>query len=220
MTVYTDEVSISVPTYVVDIDSFRRWAHSPDFPERGNIWWLCGEVWADMSKEQIFSHVAVKGEIFAVLHGLVKPGRLGLMLTDGVLLSNFAADISGSPDGLFLSRETLNSDRIRLLEGARGGYTELQGSPDMVLEVVSDGSVSKDLKTLRKAYWKAGVTEYWVVDARKGKVRFDIFVRGPKGFRRTPAVGGWLESGVFGKAFQLRGDEDAAGRPDYTLDVR
>lgn len=220
MTVFIDEAFLTVPTWVVDIDAFRRWAHSPDFPERGNIWWLCGEVWADMSKEQIFSHVAVKGEIFAALHRLVKPGRLGLLLTDGVLLSNFAADISGSPDALFLTRQTLDSDRIRLLEGSRGGFTELQGSPDMVLEVVSDSSVGKDLKTLRKAYWKAGVTEYWVVDARKGKPGFEILVRGPKGFRRAPAQGGWVESRVFGRAFRLRVEEDKAGRPDYTLDVR
>src|SRR5262245_45189206 len=220
MPVFIDEATLIVPTSVVDIDSFRRWAHSPDFPERGNIWWLCGEVWADMSKEQIFSHVAVKGEVFRVLANLVKTEGRGRMLTDGLLLSNFAADISGSPDGVFLSRDTLDSDRIRLLEGSRGGFTELQGSPDMVLEVVSDSSVGKDLKTLRKAYWKAGVTEYWVVDARKGKPGFEILVRGPKGLRRAPAQGGWVESRVFGRAFRLRVEEDKAGRPDYTLDVR
>ena len=53
---------ISVPCWVVDIDSFRRWTDCDDFPTTGRVWWLCGEVWADMSKEQIFSHLAVKNE--------------------------------------------------------------------------------------------------------------------------------------------------------------
>ena len=35
--------------------------------------------------------------------------------------------------------------------------TELQDTPDMVLEVVSDSSVKKDLKILKKAYWRIRV---------------------------------------------------------------
>src|SRR4051794_10129896 len=32
--------------------------------------------------------------------------------------------------------------RVRLVEGAEGGYTEVQGSPDMVLGVLSKGQAS------------------------------------------------------------------------------
>src|SRR5262249_55614405 len=145
-----------------------------DFPRTGYSWWLCGEVWIDMSKEQVFSHVLVKTEITISLGGLVKRERRGLYLTDGLLLSNFAADISGNPDGTFLSTETLQSDRLRLIEGAQGGYTEIQGSPDMVLEVLSNSSVHKDRDILRKAYWEAGIREYWIIDARKDPLQFDI----------------------------------------------
>ena len=70
-----------------------------------------------MSKEQLFSHVAVKGALFAALFNLIQENQLGLMFTDGVLLSNFAADISGNPDGLFLIAETIKSDRVRVIEG-------------------------------------------------------------------------------------------------------
>jgi Uma2 family endonuclease len=49
---------------------------------------------------------------------------------------------------------------VRLIEGKRGGYTEIQGSPDMVLEVVSDSNVHKDYELLRRAYWEAGIREY------------------------------------------------------------
>src|SRR5204862_6059611 len=100
-----------------------------------------------------------------------------IVLGDGLLLSNFEADISGNPDLTFLSNDTLRSDRIRLIEGVKGGYTELQGAADMVLEVVSDSSEEKDLITLKQAYWDAGIHEYWIVDAREGEVIFDIFYR-------------------------------------------
>src|SRR5262245_60316843 len=76
-TFIADGTELRIPATVVDIESFRRWADTEEFPEKGNIWWLCGEVWADMSKEQIFTHVVLKGVIFAVLYHLVRETRLG-----------------------------------------------------------------------------------------------------------------------------------------------
>ncbi len=219
MTLHLEDVEFFVPAWVGDIDSFRQWTEEPDFPEAGNIWWLCGEVWADMSKEQVFTHVGVKGAIFAELFAITKKARLGRMFTDGILLSNFEADISGNPDAMFLSKDTLASDRVRLIEGARGGCTEIQGSPDMVLEVVSDSSETKDLKILRRAYWRAGVSEYWVVDARKRIVKFDVFRRGPRGFVRTTPNGGWIMSEVFGRSFRFV-RTPGADPPDFDLNVQ
>ena len=53
----------------------------------------------------------------------------------------------------------------------------------MVLEVVSDGSVRKDTVVLRRAYWEAGVREYWLVDARRDPPSFDILRSTSKAFR-------------------------------------
>jgi Uma2 family endonuclease len=57
-----------------------------------------------------------------------------------------------------------------------GDYIEILGSPDLVVEIVSDSSVRKDTTLLRDAYWKAGVREYWLFDARGAEIRFDILV--------------------------------------------
>src|SRR5690349_18066422 len=120
--IYGDETDwITVPGWVVDLESFRRWTDDDNFPEGGRIWWLKGGVWIDMSKEQIFTHLAVKAEFYAVLRVLAKSEQLGRFLPDGLLLSNFAGDIVGNPDGTFLSYATLRSDRVRLIEGKRGG---------------------------------------------------------------------------------------------------
>lgn len=219
-TFIADGTRVYIPATVVDIESFRRWADTEEFPEKGNIWWLRGEVWADMSKEQIFTHVLLKGELFRVLANMVKEHRLGMVLTDGAFLSNVPADISGKPDAMFLSAGTVDSGRVRFVEGAESGYVELEGSPDMVLEVVSDSSVDKDTVVLLDAYGKAGIPEYWLVDARGDQVRFDIYRNGPKGYRRSAKKHGWMASPVFGKSFRLTVKADKAGRPDYTLEVR
>ena len=84
---------VSIPPGITDVESFRRWAGADDFPEKGRICYLQGEVWVDMSKEQVFSHVLVKTEITAVLRALTKAEQLGLFLGDGVLLSNADADM-------------------------------------------------------------------------------------------------------------------------------
>jgi Uma2 family endonuclease len=220
VTVISEDGRISVPGWIVDINSFRRWIDGDDFPKEGRIWWLCGEVWADMSKEQIFTHNLVKTEYIAVLHGLSKREKSGMLFSDGILLSNFAADISGNPDALFLSNDTRRSDRIRLIEGKERGYTELQGSPDMVLEILSDSSEQKDHVTLRQAYWEAGIREYWLVDARATPLSFDILYHTARGFATRRKKDGWVKSDVFGKSFRLTQSNSALGDPEYSLELR
>ena len=96
----------------------------------------------------------------------------------------------------------------------------MEGSPDMVLEVISDSSTRKDLVVLRQAYWEAGVREYWLVDARRGPLKFDILRRTAKGYAATRKQDGWLKSAVFGKAFRLAQRRNARGHPEFTLEVR
>lgn len=210
---------VTIPLWVVDLDSFRRWAESEDFPEKGRFDYFQGKVWIDMSKEQVFSHVLVKTRITAVLSELVEANQSGLFLGDGVLLSNVDVDFAVKPDALYASNEALR-DRVRLLEGKGEGYVELEGAPDMVLEVVSDSSVRKDTEQLRRDYWQAGIREYWLVDARPHPLVFDILRHTPKGYRTTPRKDGWIKSAVFGKSFRLTRRTNALGHPQYTLETR
>jgi hypothetical protein len=217
--VYEDE-QVSVPSWVVDLASFRRWADSNEFPENGRIWWLKGEVWVDMSRQQIFSHLAIKNEYAYVLTGLVKAGTPGLFLPDGLFLCNVHADIAGNPDGTFVSNKALESGDVRLIEGKQGGYLELEGSPDMVLEVISISSVHKDTVTMRQAYWEASIREYWLVDARREPLKFDILRHTAKGYAATRKQDGWMKSAVFGKSFRLTQRVNQFRHPEYTLEVR
>ncbi|HEY7423958.1 MAG TPA: Uma2 family endonuclease [Gemmataceae bacterium] len=210
---------IVIPVWVKDLASFRRWANSDDFPEHGRICYLAGEVDIDLSRQEIFTHVSVKGVIAAVLGRHVKTAQMGLLLGDGARLSNVEADFSVIPDALFVSAAT-RKDRLRLLDNTGEGYDELEGAPDMVLEVVSHTSVRKDTQQLRRAYWIAGIREYWLVDARKEPLYFDILRYAPQGYRATPKKNGWIKSTVFGKSVRLTQQTNALGHPEFTLEVR
>jgi Uma2 family endonuclease len=219
-TVCLDTEILTIPAWIDDLASFRRWAVSDESPDKAHVFYLAGEVWIDMSKEQIFSHSRLKQKIYQVLGILADRNKLGKFFPDGLLLTNAEADLSGNPDGTFVSNAGFRAERVRLIEGAESGFVEMEGSPDMVLEVVSDSSESKDTEILRELYWKAGIREYWLVDARGERLEFDIFRRTRRGYTATPKTGGWTKSVVFGQSFRLTRRTDELGHPEFTLRVR
>jgi Uma2 family endonuclease len=219
-TIVVYEDTVEIPDGISDLAAFRRWAHSDDFPETGRICYLNDIVWVDLSKEQVFTHNQVKQEFNVVIGGLIKAQRLGRFFPDGLLLTNDRAQLACQPDGAFVSRQSLKSWRIRLVEGEKEGYLELAGTPDVVLEVVSTSSVEKDTETLRDLYWRAGIPEYWLVDARADRLEFDIFRRESNGHAAVRKPGGWIKSRVLGRSFRLARHIDEAGNPEYTLSAR
>ena len=211
---------IIVPDWVSDLESFRKWIDSDDVPEKAPISYLGGEVWLDVSREQVLSHVLVKTQYTITVGGLAAREQKGLYLGDGVRLTNLEVGFSVKPDGLFVSNGTLESGLVRLSEGMEEGYLELEGTPDMVLEVVSTSSVQKDTKVLRQAYAEAGIREYWLVDARQDPLIFDILRLTSRGYVGTRKVQGWVKSAVFTKSFRVVRRTTSLGHPDYMLEMR
>jgi Uma2 family endonuclease len=209
-----------IPDSVVDLESFRRWARSRTFPAHGWFSFLDGKLWVDQSMEQLFSHNQVKTEFTVVLGGLVKANDPGYFFSDRTLFSNPSACLATEPDGLFISWASLQSGHVRLIEAKKDGFIEIEGTPDMVLEVVSRYSEHKDTKVLRDLYWRAGVSEYWLVDGRGETPRFDILRHGAKSYSATKRQRGWLKSTVFGCWFMLSRVTDRLGHPKYRLAVR
>jgi len=83
-----------------------------------------------------------------------------------------------------------------------------------------EAAVARDREVKFREYATAGIPEYWIVDARKEPVRFDIMRRSSKGYESTRKSAGWVKSSVFGKSFKLTQQRDAAGNPDYRLAVK
>jgi Uma2 family endonuclease len=219
-TVVFEEDAVHIPAWVVDLESFREWVHSDEVPEKLHVCFLDGEVWVDLSKEELFSHNQVKCEVNAVLGMLVKAQRLGRYVTGGMLLSHVEANWIARPDGAVVLNESFKAGRVRLAAEKGGDYAELEGTPDMVLEVVSTSSVKRDTAKLRDLYWKAGIPEYWIVDARGEELEFTILRRTARDYTPARKQGGWLKSPAFGKSFRLSQQTDDQGNPEYTLEVR
>jgi Uma2 family endonuclease len=219
-TLVVDRDQISIPPGIKSLRAFRRWFHSDAFPEAGRICFFHNEPWVDMSKEQVFSHNQVKGEYNIVLGGLAKTRRVGRYFPDGILFVNEKVGFSTQPDGAFVTMESMRLGRVVFRPGKRGGFLEVVGALDMVLEVVSTSSVEKDTVTLPDLYWEAGILEYWLVDARSEELSFDILRYTSRGYVPTKKQSGWLKSGVFGAFFRLTRDDDELGNPEYTLHVK
>jgi Uma2 family endonuclease len=216
------EDEIRIPTDIQSLAEFRRWAISGEFPERGRIDFLAGCIEIDMSPEDFFCHGILKAEMVARLHDRAKRLRLGYVVTDSTRVSCPEADLSVEPDIVFLSEETLDTGRARLVPkagGRPGRYIEVEGPPDLVVEIVSDASAAKDTRRLPEAYFKAGVMEYWLADARGGELVFRIQHRGQSGFEPAATdAEGFQRSVVFGCPFRLEGARDQ--REHWTFDLR
>ncbi len=212
-----------VPGWVHDLTSFSRWAESPEFPETGRVSYIQGEVWMDMSMEELFTHNRLKTEISGTLNAIVRAGGLGYLFSDGARVRNEGAGLSVEPDAVFVAFDTVRSGVVDLTEASEHGHglIYLDGAPDWVVEVVSESSVHRDTVHLRERYFEAGIPEYWLVDGRERAVSFELLKRGSRGYTATRAqAGGWLKSAVFGKSFRIRRSEDALGNPEFALEHR
>jgi len=214
------EEQIEVP-FVRSLAEFRAWTMTDGFPDCGRIDYLAGRIEVDMSPEDFFCHGVLKTEIVRVLAQIVEGADAGYLLTDRTRISCPAADLSVEPDVVFISHESLDTGRVRLVakvSGEPGRYMEVEGAPDLIVEIVSDRSVTKDTCRLPAAYWEAGVREFWLVDARGEVLKFDILRPGPAGYPPSPVdAESYGNSAVFGVRFQLSRRRDAHGRWKFDL---
>ncbi len=211
-----------VPPTAAHWEGFRQWAISDDFPERGKITFVTGEVIVDMSPESIEVHSLIKSEVSRVLSSVVWQRKLGRFFVDGVLVSNEEAGVSNEPDALFITKETMRSDRIQLTPATNhpSSNKEIVGTVDWVMEIVSPSTKRKDKILLRKAYFDAGVGEYWLIDALGDEIEFQILIPGDAEYVPVGAQESWLASPTFGKSFKLERTTDEDGFLEYTLHMK
>lgn len=212
---------IVIPASASTLEDFRQWTASVDFPEKGKIAYLGGEIFIDMSAERLDSHNAVKAEIFSTLYRMVNELDLGKFYPDGARVVHVEANVSNEPDAMFVSWESFDSNRVRLVPAKKeDGFDELEGSPDIVAEILSPSSATKDLKKLRGLYWLAGIPEYWLIDARSEKLDFQILRASSKDYEVVAPKAGWHNSAVFGKSFRLSRKKDRVGTWLYRLEIK
>jgi len=195
-----------IPEAARSFQGFRRFTTSPGFPEHGRIDYLAGQIEVDMSPEDLFTHGAAKAEIATELQVRVTRPGLGSVFVDRARIASGPAQLSVEPDVVVVLWETIDAGKVRLVPRKRSAdrYLEIEGGPDVVVEVVSDSSVHKDLERLPPLYAAAGVPELWLTDARGPELRFDILTLTESRYRPVEAdEDGWLPSPRLGRAFRL-----------------
>ena len=107
-----------------------------------------------------FKHQQVLANLHLILGSFVRSAGIGKILFapfDVVLSEHNVLQ----PDILFVA-----TDRVEIIT-----QKNIQGAPDLVIEVLSEGYRRHDEITKRNLYERFGVKEYWIVDAELETVK-------------------------------------------------
>jgi Uma2 family endonuclease len=100
-----------------------------------------------------YQHQAISIELFRALDNYARSRSLGKVIyapLDVVLSEENVLQ----PDIMFISRERLNIITER----------NIQGAPDLVVEILSPATAQRDKELKQKLYARFGIREYWLVD--------------------------------------------------------
>ena len=206
--------------------AFRRWKTSDDCPGWGKFEWIGNQPRLELMPESLFTHGSPKLRVAGALDRLVEAGDLGYCFTDSTTVTSpdgHEPAVNCEPDFVFLSYDAVRTGRVALTPKADrpDDAIEIVGPPEVVLEVRSDGSTRKDTVDLPADLFALGVTEYWLVDARRDPAALTLHARGDGAFEPAAAdADGFALSGVFGRRFRLDTRTDPLGRRQVRLTDR
>jgi Uma2 family endonuclease len=177
-----------------------------------------------MSPEDFFTHGTLKSEIAAEIKDRVDELDLGHTLIAETRISSVRGNVSAEPDVVVISHGAFDDGRALLVPKSSGDpdrFVEVEGAPDLVVEIVSDSSVKKDSQRLPRAYYAAGVLEFWLIDARGEQLEFRLHTRGPAGFVAAARdADGYQQSSVLDAWYFLDRQRHQRGHWVYRLRMR
>jgi Uma2 family endonuclease len=121
-------------------------------------------------------HQAVKMRLVRILEDFVAASGSGVVLD--------------APVDVLLSRHDIFQPDILLISGGRRGILGekyVDGAPDLVVEVLSPSTESRDRDAKAKRYATFGVREMWLVDPAAKTI--EVMVNDGEGFRREAIYG-------------------------------
>jgi Uma2 family endonuclease len=145
----------------MSLEDFLAWDH-----EGGLAEWVDGEAHLYLSND--FNHQRIVEFLHIFLSGMVRLGGGGWVKLAPYAMRALPSGPAREPDLL-----------VVLAEHGRPGAAVLDGPADLVIEVVSEESSSRDRTDKFFEYEAGGVREYWIIDSREGRGRADFYVLGP-----------------------------------------
>jgi Uma2 family endonuclease len=163
-------------------------------PDDGRIVeWVDGEIVQHMPTTP--AHQRIVAFLLSLLRAYVHRLQFGEVLLAPLEIKLWPGGPSREPDVLFIGRENLSGLTKRRFEGA----------PDLIIEVVSPGSVTLDRVDKFREYEQAGVREYWIIDPRPHQQQADFYVRDAEGrFVPAPVDEDGVYTSTVAPGFRLR----------------
>jgi Uma2 family endonuclease len=119
-------------------------------------WELIDGVAYDLTPAPTTTHQGVVGSLYRQLGNLLEKGRKRKGGGGG-------CRVSVAPVDVFLGASIVEPDVVVVCDPARIRERGIEGAPDLVVEVLSPGTMDKDVTRKRWLYEAAGVPEYLVV---------------------------------------------------------
>lgn len=182
---------------------------------------MAGNIEVTISPRDLYTHGAVKTAVAARLHEWVTESGLGTVFVDSTRIVDPQVGLSAEPDIVVALDETLDRGDLREVPSVSheaGRYVELEGAPDLVVEILSDSSVAKDTERLPPLYAAAGIPELWLIDARTDRLAFEV--KALEGAIYKPVEGasdGWTLSPLLGRV-RLSRERNRRSRWRYRLE--
>ena len=147
--------------------SYEEYLALPD--ESRIIEWVNGEAIFHIPPTP--AHQIISSFIEKLLGYYVDLLGLGLVLDAPVEVKLWPGGPSREPDLLYITNEKLPMI----------GEKQIEGTPDLIVEIVSPASITLDRITKFREYEQAGVGEYWIIDPRPHQQQADFYARDEEG---------------------------------------
>lgn len=158
--------------------SYAEWQTWYDADDLNRGEWVKGEV--ILYLPPLLAYLRIAGLLYGLMMFYARHRDLGEVFADGAELWLPKNQIARLPDICFLSRQ--HTDRLT--------SRRLDGYADLVVEVISTDSVTRDRRQKFAEYQAAGIPEYWIVDSRprhRGSSLYQLDANGR--YREVPPDG-------------------------------
>ena len=121
----------------------------------------------------------IEGELLMTPAPLMRHQRISrkmLIAIDNHVTDNDLGEVFDAPSDVYLDNENVVQPDILFVSKERLdiiGEKNIQGAPDLVIEIISESTAYRDLVQKKKLYVRFGVKEYWIVIPEESSV--DIF---------------------------------------------
>jgi len=172
--------------------TYDDWLRLPDDGFRYEI--LNGEL--HMTPPPSISHQNAVTELAAQMRDFAKQTGKGIVLVSPVGVRLPGQSVPVQPDVIFI-----RADRREII-----GEHDIQGAPDLVVEVLSPSNWLYDRREKLQAYRQAGVPEYWIIDCRAHTLEIRVLEQGQYTLLAELHSGDTAKSRVF-SGFELVVDD-------------